>query len=903
MAVDALELLACGTIRLASEEEKRGELLLLLAEISDKNKTLFKHLLKTHKSVIRDVIKLSPEQACAFLHSARFSLSVSRKLTSMFVNLLGFTIFPSEKERAEFEASVSATFTDAALETGQMSLYKSSKDKAPQLRSYARVRSIKDYVRQEVEEALDEEWEDEDDIRNLFGPKYGGQLNITVCGDKGGDSTKVAIMLGGGREPLVIGMFQAADIHHNLQVFLGDWILQLRDLAVSGLEIRKPNSPGDLDGSFVTLPVKLLLSGDMAFVGEVCGHSGSSAKYPSLYRYVTREHLQTGHRNGEPHTTTNPECQADFRTMPEMERDCLDCQKASKNNPAIMAKKAKYHHSIKGAALIPITDILHIVPACLHISLMIGLAIIMLLEKRCDVLDGMADESELATVWDRVEETCGEGGAGQNVDDSSSSGSAADLSELGEEEEEEGGASDSELPDGEENEEGGEEDSEDGGEQEGKGEVGPEVPPMATNRREKELAEAALIEAEVLVELRTREVEQLAAALEGKLGLQERIQLNLEAASLEDEEERFLKYGQVEKVAQDEHKTKLDLKNFKFCSNDFCLLTRFDRRIKKAECSQCNKVFHSVCQLWGPEVPTAPELRQVCLSCRPNPPKSYADLHPLFLPVLNSIRDKHTMAKVSLEKARGEEQVRRETLRKWVGKRRARLTELLEEVGVRKTQYQGGTYVGRHVEKILEHHEDLSEVLDEEPDFKRLFNNFCGPYLRLQRLMKASRWLSQQEVMSGNISIYSILSDLVYFHLADVFYFQIADIENLCNTIGSLWPQLFHGSSIPPKVDALVFIVPHFANKWSTLGGVGEEGVERLHRTYNQHGRTLAAMKNKGKAMGLAMRRENVSVKARKVVGHIHLAAARRFSNPEARAARYAKDKRGRTRRREGGGV
>ena len=257
------------------------------------------------------------------------------------------------------------------------------------------------------------------------------------------------------------------------------------------------------------------------------------------------------------------------------------------------------------------------------------------------------------------------------------------------------------------------------------------------------------------MELRTREVEQLAAALEGKLGLQDRIQLNLEAASLEDEEERFLKYGQVEKVAQDQHKTKLDLKTFKFCS-DFCLLTRFDRRIKKAECSQCSKVFHSVCQQWGPEVPTAPELRQVCLSCRPNPPQSYADLKPLFLPVLNSIRDKHTIAKVSLEKARGEEQVRRETLSKWVGKRRARLTELLDEVGVRKTQYQGGTYVGRHVEKILEHHEELSEVLDEEPDFKRLFNNFCGPYLRLQRLMKASRWLSQQEVISENISIYSI---------------------------------------------------------------------------------------------------------------------------------------------------
>ena len=723
MVVAALELLACGSITNPAVEERRKELLLLLAQVCNKNWGLFKHLLQTHRSVIRDIIKLSKEEACAFLHSARLSTSLTRRLTTMFINLLGFTIFPSEKERAEFEASVSATFTDAALETGQMSLYKSPKDKAPKLCSYARVRSIKDYMRLEVEEALDEEWEDEDNIRNLFGPKYRGLLRVMVCGDKGGSSTKIAIQLGGGREPLVIGMFQASDIHHNLQVFLGDWNVQLRDLRDNGLEIRRK------DGSLVTLPLELLLGGDMAFVCEICGHSGSSAKYPSLYRYVTRQHLQTGHRNGEPHTATNPECQADFRTVEEMERDCLACQKASKNDPATMAKKAKYFNSIKGNLLIPILTIFHIVPAFLHISLMIGLALVKLAEMKCDVLDGKADESEMATVWERVEETCGEDSGG--TDDSSSGGSAADLSELGDGEEDEGG----------------EEDSEDGGELEGEGEsqAGFEVPPMATNRREKELAEAALTEAEVLVELRTREVEQLAAALAGKLGLQDRIQLNLEAASLEGDEQ-FKKYGQVEKVAQDEHKNKSELTNFDFCC-DFCVLTRFDRRIKKAECSQCSKVFHSVCHLWGPEVPTAPELRQVCLSCRPNPPQSYADLKPLFLPVLNSIRDKHTIAKVSLEKARGEEQVRRETLSKWVGKRRARLAELLDEMGVSKTQYHGGGYVGRHVEKILEHHEVLSEVLDDEPEFKRLFNNFCSPYLRLQRLMKASRWLSQEEVM------------------------------------------------------------------------------------------------------------------------------------------------------------
>ena len=80
---------------------------------------------------------------------------------------------------------------------------------------------------------------------------------------------------------------------------------------------------------------------------------------------------------------------------------------------------------------------------------------------------------------------------------------------------------------------------------------------------------------------------------------------------------------------------------------------------------------------------------------------------------------------------------------------------------------------------------------------------------------------------------------------------------------------------------------------------MGEERGEAVHCIYNHHERTLAPMKNKGKAMGLAMKRENVAAKARKVVGPIHLPAGRRISNSVAGAARFGKGKR--RRRREGG--
>ena len=37
--------------------------------------------------------------------------------------------------------------------------------------------------------------------------------------------------------------------------------------------------------------------------------------------------------------------------------------------------------------------------------------------------------------------------------------------------------------------------------------------------------------------------------------------------------------------------------------------------------------------------------------------------------------------------------------------------------------------------------------------------------------------------------------------------------------VGTLWPKIFAGSSIKPKLDVLIFVVPAFARKWGTLGG------------------------------------------------------------------------------------
>ena len=127
-------------------------------------------------------------------------------------------------------------------------------------------------------------------IKNHTATLYKGKLWVTVGGDKGGQTTKITIILGGAREPLCVGLFYGTDCSANLLRFFGDWTSQLRDLVSHGLSVRLE------DGSALHFPVVLFLNGDMMFQSEIMGHSGSSSKFPSLYRLIDRQHLQNCHR-------------------------------------------------------------------------------------------------------------------------------------------------------------------------------------------------------------------------------------------------------------------------------------------------------------------------------------------------------------------------------------------------------------------------------------------------------------------------------------------------------------------------------------------------------------------------------------------------------------------------------
>lgn len=682
-ALRLLELMAVGTALLEpSEEEKRSELLLLMATMSHQNKTLFKKLLKTNKPLLREVLALSPEEASTFQHSLHLTTSQRRKMATVFTKVWDFNPLPSEQSQASWEDEVNENLSDKELEHGKMPLYHSSKDDAPRMAYYARVRSLTAYLAKEISSALEEDWtKDPDNMRNLRCERYGGEIWVRMGGDKGGGSTKITASLGGGREALVLAIFQGAEISSNLITICKNYIPEMHQLRKDGLEVLDP-----LTGQLIHMPVKLLLFGDMAFESEACGHSGSAAVWPSLYRMISRAHLQKAHRNGEPHIPGEEGCDAEWRKMQEMDKDYLANQRTN-CTPKMMAKKARHFHSIKGMQIIPVEDVLHIVTAALHIALLLGVAIIKLLEGWSDVLDDKANEADLANVWP-------EGDSEEQCEEDAS-------------------------------------DAESGDEERGPSSAGR---PGAVDG-EKARAETELHLKQQEVQEQEQEMVKLATRLEQLNSLKERVILCEEGRWQEQEE-----------MARTTAKDKRPLQRFDFCG-DLCLLTLHDRSVQKKTCSVCHRTCHATCQLMDAILVEGEPGPLTCLACRPDPITTYSGMKNVVTQKVQEVKNELTMATVKVEQVRSEESYLRGKLAKWVGPLRRRLLELLENVlKVVRAAYHGGTFVGAHVEKILKHHEELSTVLDSRPDIKDLFNEFCATYLVSHGLMKRAGWLEPHEV-------------------------------------------------------------------------------------------------------------------------------------------------------------
>ena len=127
----------------------------------------------------------------------------------------------------------------------------------------------------------------------------------------------------------------------------------------------------------------------------------------------------------------------------------------------------------------------------------------------------------------------------------------------------------------------------------------------------------------------------------------------------------------------------------------------------------------------------------------------------------------------------------------------------------------------------MDNFKELTEVFSDHPDLKNGFEEFFESYVRPHHLMKAKRWLTSEE---------------------------IEELRKDCTNLGVIFPKVFK-RSIPSKMDDLIFIVPLFAEKFNTLGGLREEDIERLHNEMNQILRVLCSVRDSALKLTLAMER------------------------------------------------
>ena len=183
---------------------------------------------------------------------------------------------------------------------------------------------------------------------------------------------------------------------------------------------------------------------------------------------------------------------------------------------------------------------------------------------------------------------------------------------------------------------------------------------------------------------------------------------------------------------------------------------------------------------------------------------SLSQIKQKLLEKISSLKTKSTSITIQLSSLQQEESAIKNECTKFMGTTRLKLQDILEnKLSVNRSDYHSACFVGNHCDVIVERYAEITEVLASKPEVKEKYDKFFLYYKSLHFLMKACRFLTEKE---------------------------LDEVDFCCEQIGQVYPKYFK-SSIPPKLDDLIFVVPQFARKWNTIGGLREEKIEAFHNT------------------------------------------------------------------------
>ena len=126
----------------------------------------------------------------------------------------------------------------------------------------------------------------------------------------------------------------------------------------------------------------------------------------------------------------------------------------------------------------------------------------------------------------------------------------------------------------------------------------------------------------------------------------------------------------------------------------------------------------------------------------------------------------------------------------------------------------------------------LAEVLEGVPAARDGFMEFGGLLRRILPLMKAKRMLSEEEIIQ---------------------------LERDCKEFGVVFPRVFKGNNITPKLHELIFYLPEMAREKGTVGGLREEALESKHAAANSQRRRLACMRMKEERLRMMLQADELN--------------------------------------------
>ena len=230
-------------------------------------------------------------------------------------------------------------------------------------------------------------------------------------------------------------------------------------------------------------------------------------------------------------------------------------------------------------------------------------------------------------------------------------------------------------------------------------------------------------------------------------------------------------------------------------------------------------------------------------------------------------------AEKALKKLKEEFKSTLEAWKKVRGLGQGALEEAYEVKGhMNRLKYHSCSFVGNDVDRALDNHEEiLRHVFSAYVMRHYKENNFAAVVVALEMYKKHLNLLKALKRVRSAVRRAKVLDPA-----------ERAEVRASCVAFGVLFCKSYPKRDVTPKLWALFFEVPRFADEHHCAGLMAEDPVESIHALLNRLSRTFAGMGNKTHREECLLRRVDV-IRNRRAAAANALIDARRRRRPRSR--------------------